>query len=186
MKLTQKKVCRWYMPIYTANNRRAFPQNTHTYAPQQTNRNVELPEQGPKLKPQSQLTDAEFGEALKGYTKIEDNLELFNVPLGSRIRYIIDVLDDAGNFVERKYRYGGVLTVVDQSLRYFMLKNMVIANSNKQNQGRGGKASWSVQLKDPKQRVIVYYSVPPKQGELAMFRQMMADLEAGKIQINKT
>lgn len=138
-----------------------------------------------KLKPQAQLNDAEFAETLSGYKQLQDPVELFNVALGGRVRYVIDVQDDHGQFLERKFRYGGILTVVDPALRYIMLKNVVVANANKANNNRGGKSSWSVQLKDPKQKVTLYYCEPAKQGELAMYRQMMSDIENGKLQINK-
>src|SRR6476661_4608469 len=98
-----------------------------------------------KMKPQSQLNDAEFAETLQGYNQVQDFTDLFNLPLGGRVRYVVDIHDDKGSFVQRQYRYGGILTVVDPSLRYIMLKNVALAQANKNNH-QGGKSSWSVQL----------------------------------------
>lgn len=137
-----------------------------------------------KMKPQSQVNDAEFAETLQGYKQVQDYTELFDLPLGGRVRYVVDVHDDKGSFVERQYRYGGLLTVVDPALRYIMLKNAALAHANRANR-QSGKSAWSVQLKDPKRKVTLYYSMPAKQGELAMFRQIMNDIESGKLQLNK-
>ena len=118
------------MPIYPAAAKAAAAQI------KQVDLNSAQPASMGKLKPQANLTDQEFADTLQGYKKLEDVTELFEVPLGSRVRYVIDCLDDNGQFLERNIRYGGVLTVVDSSLRYIMLKNPALASSNR-SKGRG-------------------------------------------------
>ena len=134
-----------------------------------------------KLKPQKDINDQEFAEALKGYKKLEDYTELFNLPMGGRVRYVIDVFDERGSYRERRYRYGGILTVVDPSLRYIMLKNPTIKPGNN---SRGARPTWSVQLKDPLQQTTLYY-MPSQSEEVTKYRQLLSDIASGKVTINK-
>ena len=134
-----------------------------------------------KLKPQKDINDQEFSEALKGYKKLEDYTELFDLPLGGKVRYVTDVFDERGGHKERRYRYGGILTVVDSSLRYIMLKNPTIKPGNN---SRGVRSTWSVQLKDPLQQTTLYY-MPSQSEEATKYRQLLSDIASGKLTLNK-
>ena len=135
-----------------------------------------------KLKPQKEINDEEFSQALQGYVRIKDNTELFDLPLGGRVRYVTDVFDKDGGHKERRYRYGGVLIKVDSSLRYIMLKNPTLAGNNNV---RGTRSTWSVQLKDPLQQTTLYYCQPLQSSDASKYRQLLNDIETGKLVVNK-
>lgn len=129
---------------------------------------------------QSQLDDDSFSEYVNGFEKIEP-LDLYKVQLGGKIRYITDELDDDGNVIKRNYRLGGILIAVDKDLRYISLKNPYADAVTKK--GQLNRRVWSCQLKTPKTAVQLFYQSPATNAETAAFRNLLKDLDSGKIEL---
>lgn len=131
---------------------------------------------------QSKLDDESFMEYCDGYEEIQP-VDLYRVSLGGRIRYITYELDAAGEVVNTKYRLGGILIKVDVDLRYITLKNPRIDPRTPAKKGEFNKRSWSVQLKTPDTRVRLFYLAPASNEEVVAFRNLLADIEDGKLEL---
>lgn len=120
---------------------------------------------------QGRLTEDTFGNYLDGFQQVtpEDLLEA----RGGRVRYAIETVDAWGGVSGTQYRLGGWLTRVDPALRYIRLVNPY------------AKRSWSVQLRAPGKRVRLYYMPPGTSDEIATMRNLLTQLESGRIRITR-
>lgn len=113
-------------------------------------------------------TEAEFMTYVRSYTRMGPE-ELLQTKKGGFLRYAIDTIEDG--VVKHTYG-GGYLTAVDPYLDHMTL---VI----------GRKRIWHVKLNDPTRMIRMYYK--PKVGraeeEIAVFRKLLQQLEAGEIEI---
>lgn len=119
----------------------------------------------------ARLTEGTFSNFLDGFQEVlpEDLLEA----KGGRVRYVVELVDAWGSVIERKYRLGGWLAKVDPGLRYLRLFNPY------------AKKSWSVQLRTPGSVVRLYYMPPGTSDEVATLRNIITQVENGKIRITK-
>lgn len=117
------------------------------------------------------LDERSFERYLDGFEAVQprDLLEA----RGGRVRYVTEDLDSRGNVKAQKYRLGGWLKSVDPELRFLRLFNPY------------ARASWSVQLAAPRQRVRLYYMPPGTSDEVAMMRKLLQQLENGEITVKK-
>lgn len=120
---------------------------------------------------QSRLTETTFGNFLDGFAEVQAR-DLAQAK-GGRVRYVIEDVDSLGNVTARKYRLGGWLTKVDPGLRYLRLVNPY------------AKKAWSVQLQAPRQNVRLYYMPPGTSDEIATLRNLLTQMDEGKITIRK-
>ena len=87
-----------------------------------------------------------------------------------------------GQAVSTKYRLGGVLTYVDEQLRYIRLLNPYAQNPNNPRKG----VSWSVQLdRPPGEKLRLWYMPPATRDEVVIFRKLLNQLENGDVKINR-
>lgn len=121
---------------------------------------------------QSRLTEDTFGNYLDGFQLVtpEDLVEA----KGGRVRYVIESVDSWGGITAAQYRLGGWLTKVDPALRYIRLVNPY------------AKRAWSVQLRPgPGKRIRLYYMPPGTSDEVATMRNLLTQLESGRIRITR-
>lgn len=120
---------------------------------------------------QTRLTEDTFGNYLDGFQQVtpEDLLDA----KGGRVRYVIESVDSWGGASNAQYRLGGWLTKVDPALRYIRLVNPY------------AKRAWSVQLRPPGKRVRLYYMPPGTSDEVATMRNLLTQLESGRIRITR-
>lgn len=127
----------------------------------------------------SALDETSFAGYLEGYSRVtpQDLAEA----RGGTVRYAIDTVRN-GVVTATQYRLGGTLTAVDPGLRYFRLLNPYAHKAGNQHRG----IAWSVQLvRPPGEMLRVWYMPPASKDEIVMFRKLLAQLEAGEIQITK-
>ncbi len=136
-----------------------------------TTRNARNARNATRPSVQSRLTEDTFGNFLDGFQAIspDDLLEA----KGGRVRYVIESVDAWGGVTDTQYRLGGWLTKVDPALRYIRLVNPY------------AKKAWSVQLRPPGKRVRLYYMPPGTSDEVATMRNLLTQLESGRIRITR-
>lgn len=117
------------------------------------------------------LDERSFERYLDGFEVVQprDLLEA----RGGRVRYVIEDVDSRGNVKGQKFRLGGWLKSVDPELRFLRLFNPY------------ARATWSVQLAPPRQRVRLYYMPPGTSDEVAMMRKLLQQLENGEVTVKK-
>ncbi len=127
---------------------------------------------------QDSLTDAQFEERIKDYVKITlRDLCDPDFRKGGMLRYTIDRYDDNGDFIERKYRMGGVLTYIDlPRLRFVKCLNPFL------------HSSWSVQLQPQQEVLTLYYKARPRPQATRMddlMRDMMKQIQEGRFSMKR-
>ena len=125
---------------------------------------------------QADLNAKGFKEYIQDYTKLTTLTDLFEIPLGSRIRYKTKT-----GSRQVLYRLGGILTYVDPQLRFLRLKNPTVDPRQSPYQTN----TWSVQLKDPDKPTTLYYQIQPSQLQIQALLKLQGQIERGEVKITK-
>ena len=122
---------------------------------------------------------AKFKSLLRGYKEITiPELKEEGFQKGGHMRYAIETLSSRGRVTETAYKRGGVLTVIDNDLRYIRLMNPY-------SKVNGRSFSWYVKLngRPENERIRLWYKPRCQTEEILVFRELMKQIEEGKIKI---
>ena len=128
------------------------------------------------------MDEQQFSQMLHGYEPINPP-ELLDRDFvkGGHMRYAIDTLSQRGRRTHTSYKKGGVLVHVDPDLRFIRLINPY----SKKEDGR--PFVWVVKLRRSEtERVRLWYKPRCTTDEVVTFRELVKQLNEGKIRIVRT
>jgi hypothetical protein len=129
----------------------------------------------PKKGVQASLTEETFQERLKGFQEVTPD-ELIDMPQGGMLRYAI--YSEYKDKVYSKYRLGGILIDVDESLRFIKLLAPYKTSTS------GERFVWKVKLRRrPGETIKLYYRPQVTHDEISVFRTLLERLDKGEIEI---
>jgi len=121
----------------------------------------------------------EFAKLLRGYEELSPQ-ELLDDDFekGGYLRYAIETVSSRGRVVHTDYKRGGLLTTIEPTGRYVRLMNPYSSTTN------GRPYVWAIKLIRPdNERIRLWYKPRCKAEEVVLFRELLKQLEEGKISI---